>query len=152
MPTAGEGAWPAVANLLNSRGIGFHPTSRIDEIDATRHELQLSDDPQVGYGVLPGIPAHRAPEALAASGFAAESGYAPVDRHLLTTAHEGVMAIGDATTIPLADGKFMLPKAGVVAHAQAQVVAKVGFERAGGGKCIVRVGWSSGSSRDTRRP
>ena len=51
-----------------------------------------------------------------------ESGWIPVDRATLETKFPGVYAIGDVTTIPLTMGK-PLPKAGVFAHAQAEVVA-----------------------------
>lgn len=52
-----------------------------------------------------------------------ESGWIPVDAHTLRTPFEGVYAVGDATTIALANGK-PLPKAGVFAHAEARVVAR----------------------------
>ena len=46
-----------------------------------------------------------------------------MDRHILETRFPNVYAIGDVTSIPLKLGK-PLPKAGVFAHFQAQVVAK----------------------------
>jgi sulfide:quinone oxidoreductase len=51
-----------------------------------------------------------------------------VDRASLRTKHENVYAIGDATAISIPgrwkpDAPMMLPKAGVFAHAQAEVVA-----------------------------
>lgn len=150
MPTAGEAVGQAVAGMLGARGIGFHPNSRIEAIDPSRHELQFADGARAEYDLLLGVPAHRAPEVLAASGLAAQSGFVPVDRHTLATGAQGVLAIGDATAIPLADGKFMLPKAGVFAHAQAKVVAKrVVSELAGStpeavfdghGACFVELG------------
>jgi sulfide:quinone oxidoreductase len=45
-----------------------------------------------------------------------------VDRGTFETTVPGVYAIGDATTVPLVMGK-PLPKAGVFAHRQAEVVA-----------------------------
>jgi sulfide:quinone oxidoreductase len=45
-----------------------------------------------------------------------------VDRSTFATRFPGVFAIGDVVSIPLAMGK-PLPKAGVFAHAQAEVVA-----------------------------
>lgn len=100
--------------------------------------------------MLIGIPPHRAPATLAESGLAGPSGFVAVDRHTLETSHEGVHAIGDATQIPLAEGRFMLPKAGVFAHAQAGVVAEriasdlVGHEPRstfdGNGACFLELG------------
>ena len=53
----------------------------------------------------------------------------PVDHATLETKQPDVYAIGDITAIPLPgrwkpDAPLMLPKAGVFAHAQAQVVAR----------------------------
>jgi sulfide:quinone oxidoreductase len=46
-----------------------------------------------------------------------------VNRNTLETSFPGVYAIGDVTLIPLAMGK-PLPRAGVFAHGQAEVVAR----------------------------
>jgi len=46
----------------------------------------------------------------------------PVNRQTLETKFAGVYAIGDVTGIPLVTGK-PLPKAGVFAHGEAEVVA-----------------------------
>ena len=55
--------------------------------------------------------------------------WVPVDPHTLDTNQNGVCAIGDVTAIPIPgrwkpDVPLMLPKAGVFAHAQAEVVAR----------------------------
>lgn len=67
--------------------------------------------------------AHRPPRVVRDSGLAAESGWVSVDRHTLETRFPAVYAIGDVVAIPLTLGK-PLPKAGVFAHAEAEVVAK----------------------------
>ena len=132
MPTAGEDVGRAVVGMLEARGISFHPQQSVERIDAPARRLVFADGAQVGYDVLIGIPPHRAPAAVAESGLAGPSGFVPVDRHSLATGIEGVHAIGDVTQIPLAEGKFMLPKAGVFAHAEAGVVAeRIAFELAG---------------------
>jgi sulfide:quinone oxidoreductase len=123
MPTAGEVIGTRVAQMLAERGIGFHPEVSVERIDAEARQLRLAGAGQVGYDVLIGIPPHRAPAVVAESGLAGPSGFVPVDRHSMATGAEGVYAIGDVTTIPLAAGRLMLPKAGVFAHAQAGVVA-----------------------------
>jgi sulfide:quinone oxidoreductase len=46
-----------------------------------------------------------------------------VDRHTMETQYPGVYALGDVVGIPLALGK-PLPKAGVFAHGEAEVVAQ----------------------------
>jgi sulfide:quinone oxidoreductase len=57
------------------------------------------------------------------SPLAGDAGWVPVDRATLETGHERVHAIGDVTTITLANGK-PLPRAGVFAHGQGLVVAR----------------------------
>jgi sulfide:quinone oxidoreductase len=57
------------------------------------------------------------------SGLAAEHGWMLADRYTMETGYERVYAIGDVVNIPLKLGK-PLPKAGVFAHAEAEVVAK----------------------------
>jgi len=57
------------------------------------------------------------------SGLVGESGWISVDRHTLQTRWPNVYAIGDVVAIPLTLGK-PLPKAGVFAHAEGEVVAR----------------------------
>lgn len=150
MPTAGEDVGRAVAGMLKARGIGFHPGHTVERIDPAAGRLVFADRAEADYDLLIGVPPHRAPAALAESGLAGPSGFIPVDRHSLATALEGVHAIGDATQIPLAGGRFMLPKAGVFAHAQAGVVAeRIAADLAGRearasfdgrGACFIEVG------------
>ena len=46
-----------------------------------------------------------------------------MDKHTLRTAYENVYAVGDVAAITLPNGK-PLPKAGVFAHAEAEIVAQ----------------------------
>jgi sulfide:quinone oxidoreductase len=149
MPTAGPVMGEALRGILERRQIGFHPEQTVEQIDHETRELVLAGGARVAYDLLLGVPPHRAPAAVRESGLAAETGFIPVDRATLATSAEGVFAIGDATTIPVAGGKF-LPKAGVFAHGQAEVVAKrVAAELAGRppsdvfegkGACFVEMG------------
>ncbi|HEX9579612.1 MAG TPA: FAD/NAD(P)-binding oxidoreductase [Gemmatimonadales bacterium] len=82
------------------------------------------------------VPPHRAPAVVRQNGVAGESGWIAVDRHTLETRFPFVYAMGDVTTIPLKLGK-PLPKAGVFAHGQADVVAR-NLARAG-------TGWGAGA-------
>ncbi len=124
MPTAGDDVGHAVAVMLKARGIGFHPGQAVERIEGPGRRLVFAEEAQADYDVLIGVPPHRAPSVLAESGLAGPSGFVAVDRHSLETSLAGIHAIGDATQIPLAGGRFMLPKAGVFAHAQAGVVAE----------------------------
>ena len=69
------------------------------------------------YDLFVGIPVHRAPDPLAASGLAV-NGWVPVDQTNLRTQFPGVYAIGDVCT-----GPRTVPKAGIFAEAAALVVA-----------------------------
>ncbi|HLG07812.1 MAG TPA: FAD/NAD(P)-binding oxidoreductase [Gaiellaceae bacterium] len=149
MPTAGPVLGEALRGILEQREIGFHPEQSVERIEPETRELVLTSGERVGYDLLLGVPPHRAPAPARESGLAAETGFIPVDRATLATNVEGVFAIGDVTTIPLAGGKF-LPKAGVFAHGQAKVVAqRIAAELAGRapsdafegkGACFVEMG------------
>ena len=123
MPVAGPAVGTAVKQMVEGRGIGFHPMMKIASVEAKGKELLFENGQRVGYDLLIAIPPHRAPRVARDSGLTAESGWIPVDPKSLKTRHEGVYAIGDITSIMLPVGK-PLPKAGVFAHYEAETVAK----------------------------
>lgn len=149
MPTAGPVLGQALAAMLAERGISLHPETSVEGIDPDSRRLALAGGDHADYDLLLGIPPHRAPEVARTSGLAAETGFVPVDPATLATAADGVYAIGDITAIPIAGGKF-LPKAGVFAEAQADVVATniaaeltgrpAGATFDGSGACFVELG------------
>ncbi len=123
MPTAGPVLGEALAGMLAARGVGFHPGSTTDHVDPERKELVLAGGERVGYDLLLGVPPHRPPQLVAQGALGGDTGFVTVDPATLQTSAEGVFAIGDVTAIPIAGGKF-LPKAGVFAHAEGEVVAR----------------------------
>lgn len=123
MPTAGREIGEAVRGLLDSRRIGFHSERTVERIEPEARELVLADGERVPFDLLLAIPPHRAPAVVRESPLAGPNGFVPVDRATLATTAEGVSALGDVTAIPVAGGRF-LPKAGVFAHGQAEVVAR----------------------------
>ena len=149
MPTAGPLLGGAVADMLAERGITLHAQTTTESIEPDLREIVLAGGERVGYDLLLGVPPHRAPDVVRDSGLAAESGFIPVDRGTLSTRAEGVFAIGDVTTIPIAGEKF-LPKAGVFAEGEAMVVARriadtlagrrSGAVFQGKGSCFVEMG------------
>ena len=68
------------------------------------------------FDLFLGVPRHRAPDVVIASGMT-EDGYIPVDSATLKTQFPGVYAVGDVTTAGV-------PKAGVFAEGAARVVAQ----------------------------
>ncbi|NNN06007.1 MAG: NAD(P)/FAD-dependent oxidoreductase [Elusimicrobia bacterium] len=122
MPTAGPEVGGALKAMLEARGITFHPNRKIARVDAQAKTLCFEDGSSAGFDLLIGVPPHQAAKAAKESGLANEAGWIPVDRATMATKQSRVYAIGDAAAIALAGGKSM-PKAGVIAHAQAEIVA-----------------------------
>jgi sulfide:quinone oxidoreductase len=97
------------------RGIAWHPGRLVRGLDPDRKVALLSDDSEMPYDLFLGVPVHRAPDVVLASGLAVD-GWIPVNPHTLETAFPGVYAIGDVTSVGT-------PKAGVFAEGQAIIVA-----------------------------
>jgi sulfide:quinone oxidoreductase len=123
MGVAGPEVSGAVKQLLAARGIPYHPGHQVTAVDATTKRLTFANGVVAEFDLLAYVPPHRPPQVVRDSGLMAESGWVSVDRHTLETRFPGVYAIGDVVAIPLALGK-PLPKAGVFAHGEAEVVAK----------------------------
>jgi sulfide:quinone oxidoreductase len=121
MPVAGPTTGEAVREMLAHKGIAFHPDKQLAAVKG--QELQFEDGETVTSDLIVAVPPHRAPQVVRDSGLTDDSGWIPVDRQTLETKHEGVFAIGDVTHIALPDG-MSLPKAGVFAQAEAEVVAR----------------------------
>jgi sulfide:quinone oxidoreductase len=122
MGVAGPVVSSAVRQMVESHGIRYHPEHQLVSVDPGARSLSFANGTVAGYDLLSYIPPHRAPGVVRRSGLAQEGGWIGVDRATFETSVPGVYAIGDVTTIPLAMGK-PLPKAGVFAHRQAEVVA-----------------------------
>jgi sulfide:quinone oxidoreductase len=97
------------------RGIAFVPDRRVVSLDQGSNEAVLDDGSRMPYDLFLGIPVHRAPAVVEASGLA-EDGWIPVDPRTLATRFPGVYAVGDVTSVGT-------PKAGVFAERQGGVVA-----------------------------
>lgn len=132
MPVAGPGLGKAVVDLLAERGIAYFPGHPVEAYDGASRQVRFADGSAVGFDLLAAVPPHRPPAVVAGSGLAGPSGWIPVDRGTLETSAPNVFAIGDVTAIALANGK-LLPKAGVFAHAEAQVAAAQIASRLEGG-------------------
>ncbi len=151
MPVAGPVLGNAVKDMLISKGIGFNPNTKVTSIESK--EIVFEGGKRIGFDLIVGIPAHKAPQVVKDAGLVGESGWIPVDKNSLKTKYENVYAIGDVTGIKLQNGK-MLPKAGVFAHYEAEAVARniateiegnrptASFD--GRGYCFLEIGFGKG--------
>lgn len=106
----------ALVEAFEERGIEFVGSARVVSLDPTTSIAHLDDGSQLPYDLFLGVPKHRAPDVVIASGMT-ENGYIPVDSHTLATRYPGVYAVGDVATVGV-------PKAGVFAEGAARAVAR----------------------------
>jgi sulfide:quinone oxidoreductase len=104
-------------DALAERRIAELPEHLVTSIDPARRVAHLSSGETMDYDLFVGIPVHRAPDPLAASGLAVDD-WVPVDQANLRTRFPGVYALGDVCT-----GPRTVPKAGIFAESAALVVA-----------------------------
>jgi len=107
----------AIVAALTERGIRYTPGHRVREIDPVAHVARLKDETR-RYDLFIGIPAHRVPTVVEASGLTAggTDGWIAVDRRTLATPYPNVYALGDCADAPV-------PRAGVFAETAARTVA-----------------------------
>ncbi len=98
------------------RGIELIVGRRIAALDPGRSVAVLDDGAELPFDLFLGVPKHRAPDVVLASGMT-EDGYVPVDPATLRTRFAGVYAVGDVATAGV-------PKAGVFAEGAARIVAQ----------------------------
>jgi sulfide:quinone oxidoreductase len=147
-PSAGARVGERIVELLRERDIGFTPGVALAEVDQRAREIRFQDGTTAGFDLLIATPIHHCPSVLREGELAADGGWVEVDRETLATGFEGVYAIGDATAISLGEGK-LLPKLGVFAHGQAEVVARNIASEIGGGEPIWAFGGQGGCFMST---
>jgi sulfide:quinone oxidoreductase len=116
----------ALVAAFAERDISFVASRRVSSLDPARRMVVLDDGGELPYDLFLGVPKHRAPDVVVASGMT-EDGYVPVNPNTLETRFPGVYAIGDVATVGA-------PKAGVFAEGAARVVAKSLIAGARGGE------------------
>lgn len=119
LPVAGRELSGSVRKIVEAKGIRYFPEHQL--ISATQNALTFNNG-KVEYDLLAFTPKHQCPGVIGKTDLVGESGWVGTDRHTMETRFPNVYAIGDITSIPLELGK-PLPKAGVFAHYQAEVVA-----------------------------
>lgn len=123
MPVAGPEVSAALRRMIESRGIGYHPGHTVTAVDPASRRIAFANGASADFDLLIYVPPHRAPQVVRDGGLCGESGWIPVDRETLETRFPGVYAIGDVAGITLTSIGKPLPKAGVLAHHEAEVVA-----------------------------
>jgi sulfide:quinone oxidoreductase len=119
-PAASE----ALLTAFAERDIGWHPGTLIRELDPARKVAVMADGSEMAFDLFLGVPTHRAPAVVEASGLTVD-GWIPVDSLTLETSFPDVYAVGDVTSVGT-------PKAGVFAEGQASVVADAIIARSTG--------------------
>jgi sulfide:quinone oxidoreductase len=111
---------------FEARGIELIAGRRVGALDPERKVAILDDDSELPFDLFLGVPKHRAPDVVIASGMT-EDGYIPVDFATLKTRFPGVYAVGDVSTAGV-------PKAGVFAEGAARIVAQTLIAELAGGE------------------
>ena len=129
MPVAGPVLGDAVKQMLARQAVAFHPLHKMTGVNAGARELNFESKDPFKFDLLVAIPPHRGPRVVREAGLTNEAGWIPVERATLRTKHENVFALGDVTVVPVPgrwkpDVPLILPKAGVFAHGQAEIVAR----------------------------
>jgi sulfide:quinone oxidoreductase len=106
----------ALVEAFAERDIELITGRRVTAVDPARGVATFDDGGELAYDLFLGVPKHRAPDVVLASGMAVD-GYIPVDSATLATSFPGVYAVGDVTTAGV-------PKAGVFAEGAARVAAR----------------------------
>jgi sulfide:quinone oxidoreductase len=106
----------ALVEAFAERDIALITGRRVAAIDPQRKLALLDDGGEMPFDLFLGVPKHRAPDVVIASGMT-EDGYIPVDPDTLATRFASVYAVGDFATAGV-------PKAGVFAEGAARVAAR----------------------------
>lgn len=115
IPATKEGS-DAILARFRERNIAWIGQQGIASIDPATKKARLRDGSELAFDLFLGVPVHRVPSVVDASGLAVD-GWIPVDRANLSTRFPDVYAIGDVTSAPV-------PKAGIFAESAARAVAE----------------------------
>jgi sulfide:quinone oxidoreductase len=105
----------ALLAAFTERNITFISNRFVRALDPSRHVAVLDNEREMPYDLFLGVPKHKAPAVVTASGMTKE-GWIPVNPINLKTIYPNVYAIGDVTDAGT-------PKTGVFAERDARIVA-----------------------------
>jgi sulfide:quinone oxidoreductase len=149
LPSAGPDIGNGTVELMKARGIDFRFKVKLTEV--RDKEAVFEDGSTMPFDMLFAVPPHRCPQSVVDAGLTDQTGWVPVEPTTMATKIDNVYAVGDVASVPTPSGYVpLLPKAGVFAHKQAEVVAHniaveiegKGEKKAydGSGECFLMVG------------
>jgi sulfide:quinone oxidoreductase len=106
----------ALLETFAERGIAWHPETGVRALDAEPRVARLGDGTTLPFDLYLGVPVHRVPAVVEASGLTVE-GWIPVEARTLETPWPGVFAAGDCAAVGT-------PRAGVFAERQGATAAR----------------------------
>jgi sulfide:quinone oxidoreductase len=149
LPSAGPDIGNGTLELMKSRGIDAKFKTKLTEVKPG--QAVFDDGSIIPFDLLLAVPPHKCPQPVVEAGLTDQTGWIPVDPGTIRTKYDGVYAVGDIASVPTPSGFVpYLPKAGVFAHGQAELVAHNlaveirgrGAKRAwdGSGSCFLMTG------------
>ena len=134
LPSAGPDIGNETLELMKARGIDATFKTKLKEVQSRKAVFE--DGSEIPFDLLIAVPPHVCPTVAKEAGLTDETGWIPVDPASMRTTHDGVYAIGDVVSVPTPSGFVpYLPKAGVFAHGEAELVANnISVEITGRGK------------------
>lgn len=106
----------ALVDAFAQRGIEWHPSREVCELDGGRGVAILRDGGEMPYDLFLAVPVHRAPSVVVDAGLTT-NGWIQVDPQTFETAFSGVYALGDVAAVGT-------PRAGVFAEGHAAIAAE----------------------------
>lgn len=107
-----------VQPMFDQRGIEVVPFFAAEHVDPKEKRVYSLEGESQAYDLLIAVPPHRGADVVRDSGLGDQDGWIPADKRTMRMdGHPEAYAIGDATSIPIS-------KSGVVAHLQAETVAR----------------------------
>ncbi len=104
--------------MFERRGIEVVPFFAADHVDPSAKKIYDLEGESQDYDLLIAVPPHRGADVVLASGIGDEEGWIPADKRTMRVKDcTDAYALGDATSIAIS-------KSGVVAHLQAETIAK----------------------------
>ncbi|HEY6526081.1 MAG TPA: FAD/NAD(P)-binding oxidoreductase [Solirubrobacteraceae bacterium] len=106
----------ALVEAFAERGIEWHASREVRELDTTRNVAILRDGGEMPYDLFLAVPVHHAPAVVTQAGLTTD-GWIGVDAQTFETSFPGVYALGDVAAVGT-------PRAGVFAEGHAAIAAE----------------------------